>query len=469
MKADGTEADGTPNEKGEAEVAEAEAAAPKPVGGKEPKGVDAVAPNAGADDFCAISPNAGVEDDVGLKTENGADVVLGALAPKDPKVGAATVEDAACWAVPKLNCILGGSEGVVAGVATFEDPKEKTPPAGVVDVGTAVVGTLNPNPLLLEGLEASLGNWYGGGADDPKLNDAVEVWGVPNEKAIDSAAAVDVLVVGAAPAPEPNVKMELELAGRADPTVDLVTDDVVGKPKLLGAAVAAGIPNVVGAAVAVCKPKVGREVVAAGKPKAIGAAVVVGNPKVVGAGAEVVIPKDGIVDVTVVGTPKVGVDAAAVETEPPNTVGPPKLKDGAVDGLNSDNEGVDVAPPVKLNEVDVVVGIDEELLEICDSFSVVSPKFKVGFSVEISVLANGNEGFVCTVPPKEKVGAELTGACLKSDGAAGFFPRISITLPVSSDDTLESGTTDPVPKLKMGLSLEADVVVVDATLNPVAA
>lgn len=356
---------------------------------------------------------------------------------------------------------MGASEGVVAGVTTFADPKAKIPPTGVVDVGTDVVGTPNPNPPLLAGLVASLGNWYGGGADDPKLNDAVEVCGVPNEKAIDGAAAVDVLVEGAAPAPEPNVKRELALAGTADPTVDLVADVVVGKPKLGGAAVA---PNVVGAAVAVCKPKFWREVVEVDRPKATGA---VGNPKVVGAGAEVVMPKGGFIDVvTVVGTPKVGVGAAADETEAPNTVGPPKLKDGAVAGLNSDREGVDVAPPMKLNGVDVVVGIDDELLGICDSFSVASPKFKVGFSVDVSGLPNANEGFVCSVSPKENVGAALTGACLMSDGAEGFFPRISITLPVSS--TFGSGTAG-APKLKMGLDLEADDVVVGATLNPVAA
>lgn len=269
------------------------------------------------------------------------------------------------------------------------------------------------------------------------------------------------LVVGVAPAPEPNVKMELELAGTADPTVDLVADVVVvGKPKLGGAA---GIPNAVGAAaVAVCEPKVGRDVVEVDRPKAIDA--VVGNPKVEGAGAEVVMPKGGFVDVaTVVEAPKVGTD----ETEAPNTVEPPKLKDGAVAGLNSDREGVDVAPPVKLNGADVVVvvvGIDDVLLGICDSFSVASPKFKVGISVDVSGLPNANEVFVCSVAPKENVGAELTGACLMSDGAAGFFPRISITLPVSSKDTFDSGTAG-APKLKMGLDLEADDVVVGATLN----
>lgn len=102
MKADGAGADGTPNEKGGAEVDEA-AAAPKPVGGNEPNGDDAAAPNAVTDDFCVMSPNAGVEDGVALNPENGADVVLGALAPKDPKVGAATVEGVVCWEVAKLN------------------------------------------------------------------------------------------------------------------------------------------------------------------------------------------------------------------------------------------------------------------------------------------------------------------------------------------------------------------------------
>jgi hypothetical protein len=290
------------------------------------------------------------------------------------------------------------------------------------------------------------------------MNDAVVVCGVPNEKDIDGAAAVDVLVVGVAPAPETKLKRELELAGTADPKVDFVV--VVGKLKLGGAAV---MPNAVGAtAVAVCEPKVGRDVVEVDRPKAIDDAVVVGNPKVVGAGAEVVMPKGGLVDVaTVVEAPKVGAD----ETEAPNTVGPPKLKDGAVAGLNSDREGVDVAPPVKLNGVDVVVvvGIDDVLLGICDSFSVASPKLKVGFSVDVSGLPNANVGFVCSVAPKENEDAELTGACLMSDGAVGFFPRISITLPVSSKDTFESGTAGA--KLKMGLDLEADDVVVGATLN----
>lgn len=98
VKADGAEADGTPNEKGAAA-----AAAPKPVGGNEPNGDDAAAPNAVTDDFCVMSPNAGVEDDVALNPENGADVVLGAPAPKVPKVGAATVEGVVCWEVAKLN------------------------------------------------------------------------------------------------------------------------------------------------------------------------------------------------------------------------------------------------------------------------------------------------------------------------------------------------------------------------------
>lgn len=298
------------------------------------------------------------------------------------------------------------------------------------------------------------------------MNGAVEVWGGPNEKALDGAATVD--VVGVAPAPEPNAKIELELVGTVDPTVDLVMDEVVGNPKLLGAAVAAGTPNVVGAVVAVCKPKVGRAVVVADKPKA-GAVVAVGKPKVVTVGAEVVIPKVGVADTTVVGTPKVGTGAAAVKAGPPNTVAPPKLKVGAVEGLNSDVEEVEVGAPAKLNEADVMTGFNGELWVVGDSFSVVSPKSNVDFSADVPVLANENEGFVCSVAPNEKLGAELIGTCFKSDGAEGFLPRISITLPVSNSGTLASGTVDAVPKLKMGLGLEAEVVVVDATLNPVAA
>lgn len=45
---------------------------------------------------------------------------------------------------------------------------------------------------------------------------------------------------------------------------------------------------------------------------------------------------------------------------------------------------------------------------------------------------------------------------------------MSITLPVSSKDVLGAGTTGAVPKLKMGLALEAGVVVVAAALIPVA-
>lgn len=389
-------------------------------------------------------------------------MVLVALAPKDPKAGAGTVEGVVCWGVPKLNCIFGVSKGVVAGAATFEDPKEKTPPAGVVDVGTTVVGALKPNPPLLAGMEVSLGNWYGG-ADGPKLNGAVEVCGVPNEKALDGAVAV----VGVAPTPEPNEKIELELVGTDDPTVDPVMDEVVGKTKLLGAAVAVGTPNVVGAVVAVCKPNVGREVVVVDKPKTVGAVVAVGKPKLVIAGVEVVVPKGGITDVTV-GTPKVGAGAVTVEDGPPNTVEPPKLKDDAVEGLN--NEEVEVGPPVKLNEAAVVAaGGLIELLEVSDSFSVAAPKSNVDFSVDAPVLTNENEGFVCSVAPNEKADVEPIGICFKSDGAAVFFPRISITLPVSNKGTLESGTEDAVPKLTMGLGLEAEVVVVEATLNPVAA
>ena len=359
----------------------------------------------------------------------------------------------------------------MTGAETFEDPKEKTPTAGVDDVGTAVVGVLNPNPPLLIGFETSLANWYGGGAVDPKLNGAVEVCGGPNEKTLDGAAAVDVVLVGEAPTPEPNEKMALELVGAANPTVDLVIDEVVDIPKLLEAVVAAGTPKVVGAAVAVCKSNVESAVVAVDEPKTVGAVVTVGNPKVVRADVEVVTPKAGVVfDETVVETPKVGDGAAAVEAGPPNTVGPPKLKDGIVDGLKSDNEGVEVGPPVKLNEVGVLMmGFKEELFEICESFSAVSAKSIVDFSVDVPVWVNENEGFVCSVAPNAKTGAELMGNCLNSDGAAGFFPKISITLPVSNEETLESLVIDAVPKLKMGLGLEAEVVVVDAALNSVAA
>ena len=167
-----------------------------------------------------------------------------------------------------------------------------------------------------------------------------------------------------------------------------------------------------------------------------------------------------------VGTPKVGAGAVTVEDGPSNTVELPKLKDGAVEGLN--NEEVEVGPPVKLNEAAVVAGLIE-LLEVSDSFSVAAPKSNVDFSVDAPVLTNENEGFVCSVAPNEKVDVELIGICFKSDGAAVFFPRISITLPVSNKGTLESGTVDDVPKLTMGLGLEAEVVVVEATLNPDAA
>ena len=64
LKAGGIEAGQATNENGEAELDAAEGAAPKPVDGKEPNGVAAVAPNVVTDDFGVISPNAVVEDDV---------------------------------------------------------------------------------------------------------------------------------------------------------------------------------------------------------------------------------------------------------------------------------------------------------------------------------------------------------------------------------------------------------------------
>lgn len=300
------------------------------------------------------------------------------------------------------------------------DPKEKTLPAGVVDVVAAVTGPPNPNPptLLLESFGVSLGNWYGGGAEAPKLNGACEDEGArPNENPLDDED--DVVV---APVVEPNVKMELELAGTSDPTAAVVTAEVVGKPKAVGAAEVVGKAKAVGAAEVGGNPKVVEATEVVGKPKAVGAAEVVGRPKVVaavdiagkpnvvGAAVEAGTPKatgavvaDGkpkavatvpavfipnVEDVAVVdGTPKV---VAVLAATPPKVVGPPKLKVGAAVGLNSASEDAEVAAPVKLKEVDDVVGANNELLEVSASFPVVPvPSFRVDFSP----LPNENEVF----------------------------------------------------------------------------
>lgn len=115
-------------------------------------------PNGVAVDLGAISPKAGVEP-VGPEAPklNGV-LVLVALAPKDPKVGAAAVEGVVCWGVPKLNCNLGASEGVVVAVGATEllDPNANTAGAAGADAPEAAVeGALNPNPLPV-GCDVSL-------------------------------------------------------------------------------------------------------------------------------------------------------------------------------------------------------------------------------------------------------------------------------------------------------------------------
>ena len=149
-----------PNEKGEAAPNdEAAGGAPKPVapvGG--PNGVVAGAPNgAAADDLAVMSPNAGVAGLAAPKV-NGAVVVLVALPPKEPKLGAAAVEGVVCCGVPKLNWTFGASDGVVvAGAAALADPKEKRAGAAGAADDAAVDGAVNPKPPAA-GLGASLGN-----------------------------------------------------------------------------------------------------------------------------------------------------------------------------------------------------------------------------------------------------------------------------------------------------------------------
>lgn len=89
-------ADWAPKENGEAEDDAAEGA-PNPDGGNEPNGVVAGAPKGATVDFDAMSPNAGVEDDgLAAPKVNEAVVVFVALAPKEPKLGAAAVEGVVC-------------------------------------------------------------------------------------------------------------------------------------------------------------------------------------------------------------------------------------------------------------------------------------------------------------------------------------------------------------------------------------
>lgn len=233
---------------------------------------------------------------------------------------------------------------------------------------------------------------------------------MPNENVLDDG---DVVV---APAVEPNVKMELAV----DPTAEVVTAEVVGKPKAVGPAEVLGRPKVVGATKVAGKLNAGAAAV--GTPNTAGADC---KPKDVGATVALFRPKVGVV-VVVDGTPKVA-DGTAVW--------PPKLKDGAAVGLNSLSEDVGVGPPAKLKDVDIGVGANEELLEVSASFSIVPV---ASFKLDFSAPPNENIGFVWSLAPNENVGAELTGPATTT-GAAGFFPRTSITLPVSSTDALESG------------------------------
>lgn len=239
-----------------------------------------------------------------------------ALAPNDPKVGAAAVDGVVCWGVPKLNCNLGASEGVVVagGAAALEDPNAKRPGAAGAGAEAAVDGTLNPNPLAVGWDVSLLANGYGGGAVDPKAKGAgADVVGAkPKEKP--PVEAVEAVVAGVVVGAEPNEKIELEFAGAVDPAaVETAEADVVAIPKAVGGAVRTGAP------------------------------------------------KAGIAEVAVdVGALKVGAAGATVEgAEAPNTVEAPKLKGVDPDGLNSDNEGAEVAgavdPAEKLN-------IDEEVV-----------------------------------------------------------------------------------------------------------
>lgn len=135
----------------------------------------------------------------------------------------------------------------------------------------------------------------------------------PKEKPPVEAVEDVVAGVGAAP----NEKREPELAGAVDPTaVETAEADVVA------------IPNAVGGAVRVGAPKAGIA--------------------------------EGAVDV---GALKVGAAGAAVDgVEAPKTVEGPKLKGvDAADGLNSDNEGAEVAgaadPAEKLKSDGAVVEV----------------------------------------------------------------------------------------------------------------
>lgn len=116
-----------------------------------------------------------------------------------------------------------------------------------------------------------------------------------------------------------------------------------------------------------------------------------------------------------------------------------------VDGVaEKENDGVDLA---------------------VDDSSEAAPKAKRDLSADGAGFANENDGLACSPAPNEKGGGAVVGVA--STVVAGFFPKISITLPVSNVDTLlESGTAGDLPKLKMGLAFDADVVVVAAILKP---
>lgn len=92
------------------------------------------------------------------------------------------------------------------------------------------------------------------------------------------------------------------------------------------------------------------------------------------------------------------------------------------------------------------------------------PNEKTDFSPVDSGFVKENDGFTGSLAPNDNVGGvELTGVWPNVGIGVAFFPKISMTLPVSSVVTLDESGTEP--KLKIGFDLEAAVVVVAAALN----
>ena len=318
----------------------------------------------------------------------------------------------------------------------------------------------------------------------------------PKEKrpAVEGAAVAEAVVAAAATGVEPKEKMPADgAAGVAavaavvdgadvepkenSPAAGAAVDDADEAPneKRPGAAdgVAAGAAEVLGAAgagVAADEPKENKELDDDDVAVETGAAVVAVTPNAAGMAADVEDAPNVLVD---------GGTAADVVVATPNAgAAAPKFKDvGYAGGLAAEKLNSGGAAEAVVALAAVKLGNDDSE-PVAEALLEATPNAMGAFSAELSTLANENgEGaeaaaVVVGVPNENPFDKLVVAAGIGTAGVvpSGFLPRISITLPVASVDTVfgaAEGLDDDddaaeEPKLKIGFDLDAAVVVVDA-------